>query len=189
MASMTQRVLLAGLQEEAGRQIDLVRSEFAALGADELHWHPSPKDWNILQCFDHLNETHSYYARRIQAAERQPLSQTGADAPYHSSFWGRIYMNFAFNPRLSFPARGEIAPGTNLSPAVLATWFDHQATLMAWFQDGAQTDLAATRISIKGRVAFNLGDVLSILIRHNDLHIGQAQRVLAQLRSAPANRT
>ena len=60
MASMTQRVLLAGLQEEAGRQIDLVRSEFAVLGADELHWHPSPKDWNILQCFDHLNETHSY---------------------------------------------------------------------------------------------------------------------------------
>ena len=188
MASVTQRVLLAGLQEEAGKQVDLVRNEFAALGSDELLWHPSSKDWNILQCFDHLNETHSYYARRIQAAERQSLPAAGADAPYNPSFWGRIYMNFAFNPRLSFPARGEIAPGTNLSPAVLETWFAHQVTLLAWFQEGAQTDLSATRIPIERRVAFNLGDVLSILIRHNNLHIGQAQRVLAQLRGAPADR-
>lgn len=188
MASVTQRGLLAGLQEEAGKQIDLVRSEFAALRTDELLWHPSTKDWNILQCFDHLNETHSYYARRIRVAQRQPLPQTGADVPYRSSFWGRIYMNFAFNPRLSFPARGEIAPGTDLSPAVLETWFAHQATLLAWFQEGAQTDLSATRIPIERRVAFNLGDVLSILIRHNNLHIGQAQRVLAQLRGAPADR-
>jgi hypothetical protein len=110
MASVRQRGLLAGLQEEAGKQIDLVRSEFAALRTDELLWHPSTKDWNILQCFDHLNETHSYYARRIRVAQRQPLPQTGADVPYRSSFWGRIYMNFAFNPRLSFPARVRLRP-------------------------------------------------------------------------------
>ncbi len=187
MANVTQRALLAGLQEEAGKQVALVRNEFAPLRTDDLLWHPSAKDWNILQCFDHLNETHSYYARRIQAAERQSLPVTGADAPYNPSFWGRIYMNFAFNPRFSFPARGEIAPGTDLSPAVLEAWLAHQATLTTWLQDGVQTDLSATRIRIEGRVAFNLGDVLSILIRHNNLHIGQAQRVLAQLRGALVN--
>ncbi len=96
-------------------------------------------------------------------------------------------MDFAFNPRYSFPARGEIAPGTDLSPAVLEAWLAHQATLTTWFQDGVQTDLSTTRIRIEGRVAFNLGDVLSILIRHNNLHIGQAQRVLAQLRGALVN--
>ena len=187
MASVTQRALLATLVEVAEQQVATVRSEFEPLRADDLYWHPSAKDWNILQCFDHLNETHTYYARRIQAAERQLLPVTGVDAPYNPSFWGRIYMNFAFNPRLSFPARGEIAPGTDLSPAVLGAWQDHQATLTTWFQDGAQTDLSATRIPIEGRVAFNLGDVLSILIRHNALHIGQAQRVLAQLRGALVN--
>ena len=186
MASVTQPVLLAGLQEEAGKQVALVCNEFAPLRADDLRWHPSARDWNILQCFDHLNETHAYYARRIQAADRQLLPATGADAPYNPSFWGRIYMNFAFNPRFSFPARGEIAPGTDLSSGVIETWLAHQATLAAWLRDGDQIDLTATPIPIERRVSFNLGDCLSILIRHNELHIGQAQRVLAQLHGDPA---
>ena len=95
-------------------------------------------------------------------------------------------MNCAFNPRFSFPARGEIAPGTDLSSVVIETGLAHQATLAAWLRDGDQIDLTATPIPIERRVSFNLGDCLSILIRHNELHIGQAQRVLAQLHGDPA---
>ena len=184
MAKLTQRALLAGLLDEAEEQVAQVRSEFEPLCLDDLLWHPSAKDWNILQCIDHLNETHAYYARRIQGAQQQPRNATGGDAPYSPSFFGRIYMNFAFNPRLSFPARGEIAPGTDLTVAVLERWQAHQAALMTWLQDAAQTDLTATRIPIERRVSFNLGDCLRILVHHNALHIDQAQRVLMQSRGA-----
>ncbi|MCL4263379.1 MAG: DinB family protein [Anaerolineae bacterium] len=156
---------------------------FQPLSLAQLQWQPEPKEWNILQCFDHLNLTHDYYTPKIEAALAAPQPVLLRDV-YQPSFWGRIYMYFSFNPKYSFPAAAEIAPDTAVT--LDATTFNHylarQETFLDFLERVADIDLTHTRIPIARGVNFNLGDCLKVLAYHDALHISQAQRVLASAR-------
>lgn len=152
-----------------------VIATFQPLTDAQLNWTPSPKEWDILQCFDHLNLTHDYYAPKITAALANPAA--GDDA-YKPSFWGRIYMFFAFNPRFSFPAADALTPAQQPTRAVLDGYLTRLAALTSMLGRAEQVNLKATRVPIERSVRFNLGDCLKVVIYHDELHINQAQRAL-----------
>ena len=156
---------------------------FQPLTLAQLQWQPDPKEWNILQCFDHLNLTHDYYTPKIEAALAAPQPVLMRDV-YQPSFWGRIYMYFSFNPKYSFPAAAEIAPDTAvpLDATTFSHYLSRQELFLDFLERVAEVDLKHTRIPIARGVNFNLGDCLKILAYHDALHIGQAQRVLASAR-------
>ncbi|MBE2221946.1 MAG: DinB family protein, partial [Anaerolineae bacterium] len=167
---------------------------FQSLSDEQLNWQPDPKEWSILQCFDHLNLTHAYYRPKIEAALQNPVKAKPDEDMYKPSFWGRIYMHFAFNPKYSFAAQGEMVPETArlelaetaVSRQVLETYLNKQTELLQTLDQCADVDLRHTPIPIATGVKFNLGDVLKVLVYHDELHFGQARGVLEQMDSSGA---
>ncbi|GAB4195073.1 MAG: hypothetical protein OHK0022_11560 [Roseiflexaceae bacterium] len=178
---ITKADFLADLRAGIQRHRSVLAELFRPLDTQHLAWQPQPKEWSIVQCFDHLNLTHDYYRPKIAAALAQPARAGAMQDGYVPSFWGRIYMHFAFNPRYSFPTAEEITPQTAPQAGVLDAYLARQDTLEQTIAQVGPIDLRATRIPIARGVAFNLGDCLKILVYHDALHIGQAQRVLAQM--------
>jgi hypothetical protein len=161
-----------------------VMALFAPLAGDQLAWKPSPKEWSILQCFDHLDLTHAFYAARLDRAVVQPAPARPADDAYRPSFWGGIYLAVAFNPRFSFPAPGPSVPRAELGPDVLERFLARQQTLLDRIAHAAGSDLSRTRVPLGAGVHFNLGDCFIALVHHDRLHLNQALDVRARLPAA-----
>lgn len=177
----TKAILLADLRSMIHAHQADVDAVFQPLDDATLAWRPSPKEWSILICFDHLNQTHAYYHAKIARALSAPVPVEGDKDAYRASFWGRIYMFFALNPRLSFPTPNALMPNTAPQRTVLADYLARQQTLLDLLKTLDNVDLSRTRIPIEKNVAFNLGDCLKILVHHDSLHIHQAHDVLAQV--------
>jgi hypothetical protein len=159
----------------------IVEGTFQPLSKTHLNWQHDSKQWSIGQCFDHLNLTHAYYRPRIDGAlaNSAPAPQPDTYAP---SFWGRIYMRFAFNPRYSFPAPAVVVPASTLDAGVIDAYLQKQRALLGTLDLAGNIDVNAAPIPIKAGVAFNLGDALKILVYHDALHIRQAGEVLQRLK-------
>jgi hypothetical protein len=169
--------LLARIQEHSSR----VAATFSELDEAELAWRPAPREWSVLECFEHLVLTFDYYRPRLAAALAAPVRTPPDGGPYSPSGWGRFYMYFALNPRYSFPTAGAITPTSTADRSVFAAYLARQAELVEMIKGLDGIDLTRTRIPIEKGVQFNLGDVLKILVYHDEVHFLQAQRVLAAL--------
>jgi hypothetical protein len=158
-----------------------VTGVFQPLDDTTLAWQPSPKEWSMLICFDHLNQTHAYYNAKLARALAAPARIEGDTDTYRASFWGNIYMFFALNPRWSFPVAEELAPSDAPTRRALAGYLTNQQALLDLLKRLDTVDLTRTRIPIARNVNFNLGDCLMVLVYHDALHIRQAHNVLAQV--------
>jgi len=173
-------VLLTDLQGRIQQHCQSVDELFYRLDHDTLMWQPKPKEWNILQCFDHLNLTHDYYTPRITEALSRPQPAAAGHDDYTPSFWGRIYMYFAFNPQYSFPTAAVITPAAVVSREVFSLYRLKQMALLQVLEQVEAIDIRQTPVAIEKGIRFNLGDCLKILVYHDDLHINQARRVLTE---------
>jgi hypothetical protein len=169
--------LLEHIQEHSSR----VAATFAELDDAELAQRPAPREWSVLECFEHLVLTFDYYRPKLAAALAAPARTPPDGGPYAPSNWGRIYMYFALNPRYSFPTAGAITPTSAADRSIFAAYLARQAELVEIIQGLDGVDLTRTRIPIEKGVQFNLGDVLKILVYHDEVHFLQAQRVLDAL--------
>ncbi len=174
------------------------RHVFHPLSDEQLNWQPDPKEWSILQCFDHLNLTHEYYRPKIELALQKPVLAKPDEDVYKPSFFGRIYMHFAFNPKYSFAAQGEMVPETArlelgstelgrsvetaVSRQVLEIYLTKQTELLLALDQCAEIDLRHTPIPISPGVKFNLGDAFKVLVYHDELHFGQARNILEEIK-------
>ena len=177
----TKAIVLADLRSMIHAHQADVDSVFQPLDDATLAWRPNPKEWSILICFDHLNQTHAYYHAKMARALAAPVQVAGDTDAYRASFWGRIYMFFALNPRWSFPTPDALMPNTAPQRTVLADYLTRQQAMLDLFKTLDTVDLTRTRIPIEKNVSFNLGDCLKILVHHDSLHIHQAHNVLAQV--------
>jgi hypothetical protein len=175
MSAINKSDLFADLVSRIQQHEAQTRRDFQPLTAAQLAWSPQPKEWSILQCIDHLNQTHEYYRARIAAAT--PIAASPEADDYKPSFWANIYMRFAFNPRFSFPAPPYTAPPAAPDAATLTTYLDKQRQLLQLLEDAESLDLRRTRIPVKRGLSFNLGDCLKVLVYHDALHMGQAEGV------------
>jgi len=185
MAKIVEKsAFLVDLREKIQAHGEVVTAVFQPLTLAQLQWQPDLEEWNILQCIDHLNLTHDYYKPKIETALAAPQSSRSPDT-YQPSFWGRIYMYFSFNPKFSFPAAEEIAPDTAvaLDSTVFTQYLSRQELFLDFIDRVNEVDLTRTRIPISKGIHFNLGDCLKILAYHDDLHIGQAKKVLSAVQA------
>ncbi len=181
--------LLADLHQRIATHCETVVNTFCPLDPVQLSWQPTAKgkaEWSILQCFDHLNLTHDYYRAKLAGPlTTAPQVHTEQDH-YQPSFWGGIYMHFSLNPKYSFPSPEPITPTAQPDRQVLNAYLARQEQLLKLCEAVGPLDLVKTMVPIEKFVKFNLGDCLKILVYHDALHIGQAQRVYEamQLRSS-----
>lgn len=187
MTTNFKRDFLADLRQRIQQNVTDVQSVYLELDDARLARSPRPGEWSVLQCFDHLNLTHHYYAPKIAGGLAQNRPANAGDDAYSPSFWGRIYMHFSFNPKYSFPTAPAITPaGADLSRDVLHRYLGKQRELLSTLDAVETLDLTATPIPIEKFVRFNLGDCLKILVYHDRLHIGQAERVLQAIQEKSA---
>lgn len=178
---ITKRALFADLRSQIEEHVESVTAVFQPLSDEQLNWQPDPKEWSILQCFDHLNLTHDYYRPKIELTLQNPVKARPDKNVYKPSFFGRIYMHFAFNPKYSFSAQGEMVPETAVSRQVLDTYLNKQTELLQTLDQCADVDLRRTPLPISTGVKFNLGDALKVLVYHDELHFGQARNILKNI--------
>ena len=179
--TVTKQDFLFDLRNKIKEHCETVTAVYRPLTLEQLTTQPDPKEWSILQCFDHLNLTHDYYEPKIQAGLANPTPKDPTDDAYKPSFWGRIYMHFAFNPKYSFSVADEMAPQTAVSRDALAIYLNKQDHLLQTLTQVADVHLAKTKIPISTGVNFNLGDCLKILVYHDSLHFLQAKGILEDL--------
>jgi hypothetical protein len=172
-------VFFAELRSIIRSHVADVANIFQPLDDAALMWRPNPKEWSILICFDHLNQTYNYYQAKIERALAAPFLVEANEDNYRPSVWGGIYMFFALNPRMSFPTPAALMPTLSPERAALEQYLTKQQELLHLLSQLDRVDLARTRIPIEKSVAFNLGDCLKILVYHDSLHIRQARNVLA----------
>ncbi len=178
---LTKPAFLADLRVHIHHHVTSVQNRFQELDDALLNQQPTPAQWSVLQCFDHLNLTHNYYRRKIGRALIRPTATAGEDL-YGPSFWGRIYMHFAFNPQKSFPTPPQVIPSSSaLGRNVFEDYLTKQSELLELLAQVDAVDLRRTPIPIVGIVRFNLGDCFKVLVYHDGLHVGQAERVLTAL--------
>ena len=95
--------------------------------------------------------------------------------------------HFSFNPKYSFPTAPDITPAADsLGQDVLHRYLAIQETLLETLNAVAAIDLRATTVPVEKFVRFNLGDCLKILVYHDRLHLGQAERVLQAIQEKSA---
>lgn len=177
MAPISKADLLADLRFHMDQHEAVVTDVYQPLAGDLLNRQPDARSWSILQCFDHLNLTHDYYMTKIAAAMMQAVPADPALDVYSPSFWGRIYLHFALNPRYSFPAPPMIVPASDLNKTALTEYLARQQALRELLGDVAAVDLRQTRVPLEKGVRFNLGDCLKVVVYHDGLHIAQADGV------------
>jgi hypothetical protein len=179
---ITKPDFLADLRHHIQQHCHTIAQRYAELDDTLLAQPPAPGEWSVLQCIDHLNLTHDYYRPRIEAALAAPKPAGRSDL-YRPSFWGRIYMHFAFNPKRSFATAAEItpSPANRANRDLFAAYLARQTQLLGWLDNIGWVDVVKTAVSIERGVKFNLGDCLKILVYHDSLHLDQAERALAAL--------
>jgi hypothetical protein len=180
---VTKLDFLSDLENYIQNHNKLVADVFKPLNREQLNWQPGRKEWSIAQFFDHLNLTHEYYAPKTKTALTNPNTADPQRDLYKPSLWGRIYMYFAFNLKLSFPTAKEITPQSEFDHSVLDIYLKKQAQLSEILDHVDKIDLSRTPVPLEKGIKFNLGDCLKVLVYHDDLHIEQAKGIHAALPS------
>ena len=157
-----------------------------ALTPQQLNWKPSPGEWSVGQCLEHLYITNEVY--------RQPISdalpgQTPAIVQDITPGWfGRWFIRNFIEPS-SRTKRGrapkKIKPGATIEPVVLDRFLDSNNRVRDLIQRFGSYDV--NRIRFRNPfvpvIRFTVGTGLEILSKHQQRHLLQAERV-AVLRQA-----
>jgi hypothetical protein len=175
--------LLDGLKKDVDRNSSTVNSLFAGLSAAQLNWKPSPEKWSIAQCIDHLNVYDRLYLirfRRILISGRKNLLSRDH---YKPSLLGNYFIR-QVDPRQSsqtFTAPAVFQPGQSDVPTgVLSEFTRLQHLLWEMLEKAKRYDLKRNKVPtpVTELVRLRIGDAFIVVVRHDQRHILQAQRVL-----------
>lgn len=182
--------LLHELERLTLRLSEIVQRDFAPLENKQLNWRPTPTRWSILECLLHLN----YFAKHYQSPleHRLKSAQYNTPAPYFSNSWlGKHYVQKYQLPsdnhlKKLWETPIQYAPPTTDKHSelngqqILSDFEKQQQKLLEFIQNAHLVHLQRTKIPTFwwGLIRLSLGELLQILVYHNERHIVQAQRVL-----------
>lgn len=156
----------------------------AGLTPEQLNWKPSPGEWSVGQCLDHLCVANDVYIPAMTTAlEGQPA---GTAAEITPGFFGRWFIRNYIEPSdksKRSPAPKKIAPASQVLPAVVERFAAGNKKARDLVRSAAKHDVNRVRFKnpfING-VRFTVGTGLEILTRHQRRHLLQAERVRARL--------
>ncbi len=184
MASFLRTADLDTLINEAEQIVPQVQQIFGSLTVNQLNWKPHPQEWSVGQCFEHLTIATSSYFPMLQAIQVGTKRHT---------FWERL----PFLPRMwSNLVLNMIEPDGSGKATAPPSWQPSQSALDAGIVEAflcchhecidlmnASRSHDLRRIVTSPAavfVTYSLLDAYRIIIIHDQLHIGQAQRVMQQ---------
>lgn len=147
---------------------------------------PTPERWSAAECLEHLNRYGDFYLPAIESAIARAAGRYPPREKYRSSWLGN---SFAKSMRLN--EHQEVVRGMNspkdknpnqsgLRNDVLLSFMDQQESYLRLIEAARSLDVSAVRvpISIARFVRLKLGDILQVVIYHNQRHMEQAKRAI-----------
>lgn len=173
---------LATVLAEGRLVADETARAFGPLSARQINWKPSPDEWSVGQCFDHLVLSNRPYEaiirdvldgrRRPRAWERVPLLPR--------LFGGLLISTLRPGSGRRVKARpGFLPSSSDVAPAVIASFVEQQRRLLALMEATRGLDLERITITspVAGIVTYSLMDGYRIVVTHEQGHFAQATRV------------
>lgn len=156
---------------------------FGGLTAEQLNWKPSPEQWSIGQCFDHLKVTKEPYFPIIERV----LDGTKQDTLWEKLPWLPGLVGKQIIKAMQPTSRRKVKTMAAFEPS--HSGIDSQilpafiAQEQRWIELISRTgSLDSTRIIITSPVAalltYSLQDAMRLMAVHERRHFQQAERVL-----------
>jgi len=187
MASFGARFILDELHRRNLRAITNFKSVREELSAGQWNWKMGPETWSIAQVVDHLLITNNHYIDRlIEAIEAAPKKSIEV----FKSGWVGAAIVRRLEPGSIKGQKRVKAPGflepqdSELDGPMMAESFlaqlDYLDRIIVSSRD---VDFSSIKIplSFTKLLKLNIGDVLRLIIAHNDRHLLQMQRLKDQV--------
>lgn len=178
MESQLRTQLIATLESEIERQLEIVVQQFQSRNNDVLLRTTETGGWSVIQNLEHLNFYFQYYNPAI----RKSLENASVDpqaVTFNSSWLGSYFTN-----AMDYRKGGKVKAFKSYIPEVdldtnkvIREFIDHQEELLQLLRMAANYNLTKIRlpISLTRWIKMRLGDVFQFVIMHNERHIVQAQ--------------
>lgn len=149
------------------------------LSDEQLTWKPAPEVWSIADCFEHLRKIDKAYVRELnEAVER---AEPG-DASYRPSLFARWFIWFvspASKFKVKTPKATRPRPTDSAGGEALDRFLAQQAELIDLIRraDGRNPNTGRFSSPLARFLRFSVGEALTMLVCHEQRHLGQAQRL------------
>lgn len=182
MSSISSSTLINQLEIRVEAHLRKAISVYQNLDEKNLLKPAADGGWSIAQCLDHLNKYGDYYLPHIEAKLQQP-GNTSSEV-FKGSWIGSYFtkmMEPSTGKRKTKAFKAYVPPMQLDAYSVVARFIQQQETLLQYLNKARQVNLDKLKIpvSIAKWIGLKLGDVFQFLIAHNERHIQQADRNLA----------
>ena len=168
---------------EAEQVRSAANAAFGALSSDQISWKPSPSEWSIAQCLEHLMLMNQPYFPQIEIllAGRRKAS-LWERVPLLPAFFGRLVLA-AVQPgsKQKVKTRPAFAPvSSHTDIGILTRFSTHQGDLIRLMKATAELPIEKIIITsvVSPVVTYSLLDAYRILVAHERRHLQQAERVM-----------
>jgi len=166
-------------------QLEHIRTHAAGLTRNlseaQFNWHPSPSQWSIGQCFEHLDRADSDAVQLVSSAMQQARSlRLLHSGPYRYGRFSRWLAGVMEPPpRRKSKAPARFVPPEQVSGAdVMARFMSINAELQKLARELEGIDLARAKVrSPLPLLKMSLGARLQLACSHDRRHLYQARQV------------
>ncbi len=189
---MVQATLLTTLTQQTEAQLQLAISEWQLFPESIFAQMPAAQSWSANQCVQHLNSYGRYYLPLLEKAFQTAKQKSITDnQTFKPGLLGGWFTRMMQTPPSGIPNKKMKSPpkhtpqGILPSHQVISEFIDQQERLLQLLQHAGSVDLHSAKvpISIATFIRLSVGDVLSFVVAHNQRHVQQAQRAIAEVRS------
>ncbi len=156
---------------------------FGQLTSEQLNWKPSPNQWSVGQCLDHLVTTNELYYALFDQALRGNHSRTFWEKlPLWPTLMGNMILK-SVRPETrrknkTFPV---FEPAqSDVSMSIVAKLVASNDKIADYFRQSDHLNHQKVIITspLAAQVTYNLKTVCQILVNHEERHFNQAKRVM-----------
>ncbi len=177
--------MLSRETEILGQEITLLCS---GMSGQRFNWKPAPASWSIGQCVQHLVVFNTlYFASIEQSVEKARRKYTArslksAQGTYKAGTIGGFLIRMMYPGALKVRTPQAFQPShSDIPHTALRDFSSAQQQLAGILRKCADINLNRTRVAspAAGLLRFRLGDILTILVRHERRHFDQMKRLAA----------
>lgn len=155
----------------------------ALLPKEKLESRPSPKSWNTLECFGHMNLYGDFYLKELDRAINH--SKHAAEETFKSGWLGN-YSVLSMLPkedgRVNKPMKTfkYMDPfETQSSPEEIENFITQMNSMIQLLEKSRSVSLNKTKCKLTIKwIKFNLGDTFRFMIYHNKRHLNQVEGIV-----------
>jgi len=161
-----------------------VEHRLGGLSPEQLNWKPSPDQWSIAQCLEHLIITNRPYIPTFeQILSNEKQTTAWERLPFLPGFFGRFLIK-ALDPdsKRKVKAPKIFQPSlSKIDSKIIPEFISQEKRIATLMKALADRDLEKQRVTspVSRVVTYSLFDAFRIILVHEQRHFAQAERVMA----------